>query len=764
MERREIRFDGWSVNFDSGEISKNGTTHRLQDQPLQILDELVKRPGEVVSREQLIARLWPTGVVEFDTGLNSAMRKLRVALGDDAETPRYIETLPRKGYRFVAPIEEPPAGDAVAPVAAPAPSPTPLSAPPGSDAGSTATNRRASDRGAPIRRLAIGFASVVAAVILGLIAWKQPGKLFAPDSALADEDLPTIVVLPLVDMSMDQGEQALCDGLTEELSNWLAHIPTLRVVARTSAFKFKGKNLDVRDIAKQLSATHVLEGSLRRSGEQLRITVQLIEAASGLHIWSRTYDQPSGDIFLIEDQVSRSVAEALHIRLAASTAESWAQRQPARMEAYEFYLLGRARQRKRTADDNLKSIEYFRRAVAADPQYALALTGLSESLMNGLSLNHTPLEDVVIEVEPLINRALQLSPNLADALAAKGWLLTETYKVDDAEPYLKRAVAANPNHAPSHRFLGNLYDRRAEPDLALKHYSASASLDPLDFIAHVFRCIELIDLGQLRDAGDACTRARELEPNNLWGPLATAWIARAQGDTEGALRWIDEARRIAPTDVSLIDQRIELLLVLRRTADARATMREVTENDSFFTRSREAGIVFAEGGNTALRAWLAETKLASRATTGSEFAELARLQYLANDMQAASATLAHAERILPSTAFNLFDGTQIRHEYSAAIIHAGIAMRGTGDKAKAVALLDQFDAMLDNYEKHGGQHYGASTLRAESLAIRGNLKEAEASLAKAWKRGWRTTWRVERDPYLMGIKLPDAAATGAPQS
>ena len=177
--------------------------------------------------------------------------------------------------------------------------------------------------------------------------------------------LPTIVVLPLVDMSVDQSESALCDGLTEELSNWLAHIPTLRVVARTSAFAFKGQNIDVRKIAAELGATHVLEGSLRRSGDQLRITVQLIAADTGLHIWSRSFDRPIGDIFEIEDTVSRAVAEQLHLELTADTAELWAQRQPGTMEAHELYLLGRARQSRRTADDNLKSVEYFRRAVTS---------------------------------------------------------------------------------------------------------------------------------------------------------------------------------------------------------------------------------------------------------------------------------------------------------------------------------------------------------------------------------------------------------------
>ena len=182
MDKREIRFDGWTVNFDSGEITRDGNTHRLQDQPLQILEELVSRPGEVVTREQLIARLWPKGVVEFDTGLNSAMRKLRIALGDDADTPRYIETLPRKGYRFIGRIEDntPIAGIPTLPAQY-----VPTSFETGAVIG-----RRASDRRAPIKRMALGFGSILAALVLAVVAWHMPGRLFqveAVSRSIADD-------------------------------------------------------------------------------------------------------------------------------------------------------------------------------------------------------------------------------------------------------------------------------------------------------------------------------------------------------------------------------------------------------------------------------------------------------------------------------------------------------------------------------------------------------------------------------------------------
>jgi TolB-like protein/DNA-binding winged helix-turn-helix (wHTH) protein/tetratricopeptide (TPR) repeat protein len=745
MDKRVIRFDGWRVDFNSGEISKDGATHRLQDQPLQILDELLRQPGDVVTREQLIARLWPKGVVEFDTGLNSAMRKLRSALGDDPDSPRYIETLPRKGYRFIGRIEDDtPMGDL--------PRLPPEYRPTSFETGA-AIGRRASDRRAPVKRLALGLGSLLAAAVLAFIAWRMPGK-FLEANAPGPADLPTIVVLPLMDMSVAQTEQALCDGLTDELSNWLAHIPTLRVVARTSAFAFKGQGKDVREIAAALGATHVLEGSLRRSSDQLRVTVQLIDASNGLHIWSDSYDLPMGNIFQIEDIVSRTVAEKLHLELTPAVKAQWAERRTETGNAFELYLLARERQRQRTAADNLKAIEYFRRAVEADPKFTPALTGLAESLLNGLFLNRMPLEDVKAEAEPLINRASQLSPNAPHVLAVKGWLLTEEFRIEEALPLLQRAIEGNPNDASLHRFMGNLYDRRAQPRDALTHFSAAAELDPMDAISHVFRCVELVDLGEYALAGAACQRARELDKNHFWGPLATSWIERAQGNTTEALRWIEEARKLEPADTWLADQKIELLFTLGRPADARIVASELPRNGSFSSRAREGGIVFVEGGPPALKAWLAETKVLDDAGTGAELMEAARLQMLAEDPEAARVTLTHAERMLPLTAADAYDGSQIRHEYSAALNHARIELLGMGDRQRAMQRLDQLEKLLDTYEKNGGEHFGLYSLRAEVYAMRGEKEKAQAAINEAWKRGWRATWRARHDPFLGGVTLP----------
>jgi tetratricopeptide (TPR) repeat protein len=349
---------------------------------------------------------------------------------------------------------------------------------------------------------------------------------------------------------------------------------------------------------------------------------------------------------------------------------------------------------------------------------------------------------------------MQINPNLPEVLAVKGWLLNEEFRSEEALPLLLRATTLNPNDAASHRFLGDLYDRLAQPDEALNHFSAAAQLDPLDFISHIFRCIELVDLGEYTEATAACARARELDPTHMWGPLATSWIARAQGRTDEAMQWIDAARQLQPQDTYLIDQKIDLLLARDKFADARAVMRELPADQSFLSLARESNIVYAEGGGEAVKSWMIGRDLTSRAGTGLELIELARMQLISGDPHTARATLVHAERVLPRSSADMFDGGQIRHEYSVALLLAGIELKGGGDQTRAMKLLRNLDRMLDRYEENGGKHFGLYRLRAESLAMQGKTAEAQAAINTAWKKGWRNVWRARREPYFSDIELP----------
>ena len=246
----------------------------------------------------------------------------------------------------------------------------------------------------------------------------------------------------------------------------------------------------------------------------------------------------------------------------------------------------------------------------------------------------------------------------------------------------------------------------------------------------------------------------------MWGPLATAWIDRAQGNSAAALRWIDEARKIAPADIWLADQKIELLMALGKAEEAFAVMRELPGDGSFFSLAREASLVYSDKGPQALRSFINRHELRDRAGTGGELAELARLQVFAGDSTGAKYTLAHAQRILPSSTADLYDGGQIKHEYSAALIQARIELAG-GDRERATTLLNQVEKLLDTYERNGGKHFGLYSLRSEMYALRGDKVKAEAALNDAWKAGWRNTWRARHDPYLAGVTVPGTSAAAA---
>jgi TolB-like protein/DNA-binding winged helix-turn-helix (wHTH) protein len=295
-----IRFDGWTLDPATGELERDGKRQRLQDLPLQILGELLRRPGELVTREELIAKLWPTGVVEFETGLNTAVSKLRAALGDNADTPRYVETVPRKGYRFIGTLAD---------AAGAEPSREPA----------RPTSRR-------IRALAWGGA------LLGLVATLA---LLAAYSIKQPEPI-RLAVLPLQNLSPDPSNSFFTDGLHEEILSALTNrAAQMEVISRTTVMTYRARPRTVREIANELGVTHVLEGSVRREGEDVRLTLQLIDAHSDEPIWSESYDRQLTSAMKLQSQVAQEVATQLSVKLAAPSAELPGSANP---QAYDLFL------------------------------------------------------------------------------------------------------------------------------------------------------------------------------------------------------------------------------------------------------------------------------------------------------------------------------------------------------------------------------------------------------------------------------------------
>src|SRR6188768_827179 len=504
---RKIRFDAWTLDTQSGDLSKGEVTTRLQIQPLQVLLALLENAGNLVTREQLIARLWPKGIVEFDTSLNTAVRKLRIALNDDSENPRYIETIPRRGYRFVAKVETAPE---VGPPETPAVVPPPA-------------KKRA-------RYFILAAALLIAAIGAAFFIWRE-----------ARPEAPSVVVLPFVDMSAGQKDGVLCLAIPEEIGSRLSQMSEVRVVSRSSAGNFQGKSADVREIGKALGAMYAVEGSVRRDENNLRITVQLVNAEDGYHLYSQSFDFPSEGTADVEQSLSQSVTQVLRTWLSPELIRQWQARGPDSREAFGYFVRARAYGHQGTPDGDAQAEELYRLAIERDPRFALAYVGLAEVRLSTISSRELKIVDVSNEVGQLLDTAEKLNADMPELVAAKGWFAIERKSYDEAEQLLLDAIARNPGDAVVNGRLGNLYESLGRPRDALARFTRAAELDPLYFVYPMYRCLMLQDLGQNDEAARACNRTRTLTRDNHWGAFITAWLEYGRGNLLEALHWSTEA-------------------------------------------------------------------------------------------------------------------------------------------------------------------------------------------------------------------------------
>lgn len=480
-----LKFDGWTLLRPSGELLRDGRRVRLQEQPLQILVALLERPGELVTREQLFARLWPAQVVEYETSLNAAVRRLRAVLDDDADAPRYIETIPRRGYRFIGRLE--PDGGGV-------PS-------------ASGTMRH------PGRWIASGIAT---ALLAGLALWSTTQTA---SHGPADQGQPaSIVVLPFVDLSEAQDSRYFADGLTEELMQLLARDGKLRVVARTSAFAFRGQPIDVAEIARQLGVSHVLEGSVRRSGEQLRVTAQLIDGGTRMQVWSHTYDRKIGDVSSIQDDIAASAASVLGASLAG-VPPAMAAADP---EAYDRALLARFLTHRRADGDLQQARRLYEEAVSIDPDFARAWAGLSSVYWLLVADGALDMRTGLELVGEAARRALALDPGLAEAhvrLAIRAWALGD---VALARRHRELAARYEPGHPLVLVSQLDTAMAAGRLDEAIEVLERIVRMDPLSVVNRHNYAFLLLIAGRPSDAIVQMRRILELEPDHSVRLLCSA--------------------------------------------------------------------------------------------------------------------------------------------------------------------------------------------------------------------------------------------------
>jgi TolB-like protein/DNA-binding winged helix-turn-helix (wHTH) protein/Flp pilus assembly protein TadD len=509
-----VRFGIFQLDLKARELHKAGVRVKLQDQPFRVLALLVDRAGQVVTREELQQKIWPTDVYgTFDQGLNNAIKKVRNALGDSADNPRFVETVAGHGYRFLAPVS------AVGP-RSPAPK-----------------------FHFDLRTLRnIAFIGLTAASLVASVAywaWHRSAMRARPSSEKA-----ILAVLPFDNLSHDPDQEFFSDGLTEEMIAQLSKLnpDRLTVIARGSVAKYKGSSLPVSQIGSELHADYLLQGSVRRASDRVRITVELIQVRDQTALWAESYDRELKDMLALQDSVARTIADQIHIALTPAQQTRLASSRTLDPEAYEAYLKGRYYWNKRTADALQKASTYFQQAISKSPTYSAAYSGLADC-NSGLAWHgfRSPAE-VLPQAHAAALKAIEIDPQSAEAHASLALVLHHKWDWSGAEPEFKRALQLDPHYANAHHWYGDYLSVKGRHDEALLEAKQALELDPLNLMIGTWVGLRYYLARNYDRAIEQGRNTVELDPN-----FAAAHLVLGQSYVQKGLRrqGLDELQKAA---------------------------------------------------------------------------------------------------------------------------------------------------------------------------------------------------------------------------
>jgi TolB-like protein/DNA-binding winged helix-turn-helix (wHTH) protein len=476
MIARTALFGPYALDLRSGELRKNGIKVKMGEQPFQILLMLLERPGEMVAREELRAKLWADDTfVDFDHGLNSAVQRLRDCLSDTAEEPLWVETVPRRGYRFVGQVELA-GGTGLSPLNGDGAAPRDETAPDGEGEVTTGARRPAQERGRgkEFRSAAIWIA-VVAALLL---VWPLIRVGARWKTAPKEESVPirSIAVLPLENLSGDPAQDYFADGMTDELITTLAKNQALRITSRTSVMRYRSPRRPIGEIANELGVDGVIVGSVARFGNRVRVNAQLIRASNDSHIWSESYERDLGDVLSLQDELARAIADEVRVTAAPSDAPAASTAARFNPEAHDAYLRGRYNWYQ---GDYPKSREFFQKAIDLDPAYAPGYSGLADSYIGQCVSGELPAKDGMPKGEAAARKALEINDSLAEAhnsLAAAD--LFYHWDWPGAEKEVKRAIELNPSYSEAHHLYDYILGATNRPAEGLQQERIAEQLDP----------------------------------------------------------------------------------------------------------------------------------------------------------------------------------------------------------------------------------------------------------------------------------------------
>ncbi len=497
QDAQVVRFGDFEADLRSGELRRRGLKIKLADQSFQVLALLLEHSGRVVTREELRQKLWAQDTfVDFDSGLNSVIRRLRNALNDSAETPRFIETLPRRGYRFIAALTE-----------------------------------------------------------------RKPGSL---------------AVLPLHNLTGDPAQEYFADGMTDALIASLAQIHALRVISRTSVMRYKKAEKRLPEIAQELDVDAVVEGTVTRSGNRVRISVQLLDASSDRHLWAEKYDRDLSDILTLQSEVAHMIAQELRVQLTSHEVARLTTKRTAHPAAYEAYLKGRFYWNRRTGEGLKKALNLFEQAIAADASYALPHAGVADCYNMLAYWGLLPPAEAYPAAKAAARQALALDQDLAEARTALAWpRFVHDWDWSAASQDLQQALELNPGYATAHQWWTHFYSYRCRHSEALLHLQRTLELDPLSLVMHSNAAFVCFMAGQFDRGLEYARKSIDLDPTFAPPHYWMGACLEQQNNFEGATAAFEQAVRHSAGAPVMTSALAHSYAVSGRTKEAHALLAEL---------------------------------------------------------------------------------------------------------------------------------------------------------------------------------------------
>ena len=606
--------------------------------------------------------------------------------------------------------------------------------------------------------------AVIAFPFVVVLAWvfditpggvqRTPAEEVAANAAAALPAPPerSLAVLPFRNIGGDRENEYFCEGLAEDLLIVLSRVEGLRVAARSSAFAFRDGTSDVRTIGEKLNVANVLEGSVRKSNGRLRIAVRLLDTADGFQRWTEVFDREQGDIFEIQDEISRAVFDALDVevygakrpRVVPGTRD---------VEAYNLYLMGRHQFHKRTEESLRSAVRFFEQATERDPAFALPYTGLADSYSllsaSGEGYGQIPVEEAIARAAPLVEKALELDPRLAEAHASRGFIDRLRGDSAGAERELRRALELNPDYSTARSWfaltlmdLGRLREAQAE-------FQRAWEADPLSPIIGSNLGFSLLKSGELDAAREHFRRVMEIAPEFTVAHSGMAQAERKSGRLETAEEWWGRASRINPKRTYYPANLALLQLEMDNVPAAEQSLQRaeaIAPNDTLVVRTRMA-VLIASDRNAELLSYT-EGRLQGERSSAEALANAALAQLVSGQAKKA---LRYYERAGGNLHQWVSDALVWTWRFPHGLYYADALLR-TGARERGIALLDDAERLFDRLEKEGLVNADLDYHRALVLALRGRYDAATAAVQRAVEGGWRARWQARRDPALAGLR------------